>query len=72
MEQDIASQVVGLGGTTDFSLWKLFLRADFVVKSVIIVLIAACISSRKVKINLRPVSEPLRRAASIKRAYDPP
>ena len=32
MEQDIAAQVVGLGGATDFSLWKLFVRADFVVK----------------------------------------
>ena len=32
MEQDIAAQVVGLGGASDFSLWKLFLRADFVVK----------------------------------------
>ena len=31
MEQDIASQVVGLGGASDFSLWKLFLRADFVI-----------------------------------------
>ena len=40
MEQDIATQVVGLGGATDFSLWKLFLRADFVVKFVIILLIA--------------------------------
>ena len=39
MEQDIAAQVVGLGGATDFSLWKLFLRADFVVKFVIILLI---------------------------------
>ena len=45
MEQDIASQVVGLGGATDFSLWKLFLRADFVVKFVIILLIAASIFS---------------------------
>ena len=36
MEQEIAAQVVGLGGSTDFSLWKLFLRADFVVKFVII------------------------------------
>ena len=35
MEQDIATQVVGLGGATDFSLWQLFLRADFIVKSVI-------------------------------------
>ena len=24
MEQDIAAQVVGLGGATDFTLWKLF------------------------------------------------
>ena len=45
MEQDIASQVVGLGGATDFSLWKLFLRADFVVKFVIILLIASSIFS---------------------------
>jgi biopolymer transport protein TolQ len=45
MEQDIAAQVVGLGGSTDFSLWKLFLRADFVVKSVIIILLASSIYS---------------------------
>ena len=45
MEQEIASQVVGLGGSTDFSLLSLFLRADFVVKSVIIILIAASIYS---------------------------
>ena len=36
MEQDIAAQVVGLGGSSDFTLWSLFLRADFVVKFVII------------------------------------
>ncbi len=45
MEQDIAAQVVGLGGSTDFSLWKLFIRADFVVKFVIILLIACSIFS---------------------------
>ena len=45
MEQDIAAQVVGLGGATDFSLWNLFLRADFVVKFVIILLIASSIFS---------------------------
>ena len=45
MEQDIASQVVGLGGSSDFSLWSLFLRADFVVKSVIILLIVSSIFS---------------------------
>jgi len=45
MEQEIATQVVGLGGSTDFSLIQLFVRADFVVKSVIIILIAASIFS---------------------------
>ena len=45
MEQEVATQVVGLGGSTDFSLLQLFLRADFVVKSVIIILIAASIYS---------------------------
>jgi len=45
MEQEVATQVVGLGGATDFSLVQLFVRADFVVKSVIIILIAASIYS---------------------------
>jgi len=45
MEQEVATQVVGLGGSTDFSLIQLFLRADFIVKSVIILLIAASIYS---------------------------
>ena len=45
MEQEIAAQVVGLGGSNDFSLWKLFLRADFVVKSVIIILLASSVYS---------------------------
>ena len=45
MEQEIASQIVGLGGSTDFSLWKLFLRADFVVKSVIIILLVSSVYS---------------------------
>ena len=45
MEQDIAAQVVGLGGNNDFTLIQLFLRADFVVKSVIIILIASSIYS---------------------------
>ena len=34
MEADITSQAVGLASNTDFSLWSLFLRADFIVKSV--------------------------------------
>ena len=45
MEADITSQAVGLGSSVDFSLMSLFLRADFVVKSVIIILIAASIYS---------------------------
>ncbi|MDA9615392.1 protein TolQ [Candidatus Pelagibacter sp.] len=45
MEADITSQAVGLASNTDFSLWSLFLRADFVVKSVILTLIACSIYS---------------------------
>ena len=45
MEQEVATQVVALGGSTDFSLIQLFVRADFVVKSVILILIAASIYS---------------------------
>ena len=45
MEQEVATQVVGLGGSTDFSLIQLFLRADFIVKSVIVILIAASVYS---------------------------
>jgi len=45
MEQEVVSQIVGLGGSTDFSLVQLFVRADFVVKSVIVILIAASVYS---------------------------
>jgi biopolymer transport protein TolQ len=45
MEQEVATQVIGLGGSTDFSLTQLFLRADFIVKAVILILIAASIYS---------------------------
>ena len=45
MEQEVATQVVGLGGATDFSLIQLFLRADFIVKAVIVILISASIYS---------------------------
>ena len=44
MEADIASQAVGLT-STDFSILQLFLRADIIVKSVIIILIAASVYS---------------------------
>ena len=45
MEADIASQAVGLGTNTDFSLMSLFLRADIIVKSVMIILIVCSIYS---------------------------
>ena len=45
MEQEVATQVVSLGGATDFSLIQLFLRADFIVKAVIIILISASVYS---------------------------
>ena len=45
MEADITSQAAGLAGATDFSILSLFLRADIIVKSVIIILIAASIYS---------------------------
>ena len=45
MEADIAAQAVGLGTNTDFSLISLFLRADIIVKSVILILIACSIYS---------------------------
>ena len=40
METEITSQAVGLS-STDFSIIKLFVRADIIVKSVIIILIAS-------------------------------
>ena len=45
MEADITSQAVGLASSADFSLMNLFLRADIIVKSVIIILIACSIYS---------------------------
>ena len=45
MEAEISSQAVGLASNTDFSLLSLFIRADIIVKSVIIILIACSIYS---------------------------
>ena len=45
MDADITSQAVGLASNTDFSILTLFLRADFIVKTVIILLIAASVYS---------------------------
>jgi len=45
MEADITSQAVGLVSNADFSIVNLFVRADIIVKSVIIILIACSIYS---------------------------
>ena len=45
MDADITSQAVGFASNTDFSILSLFLRADFIVKSVIIILIASSVYS---------------------------
>ena len=45
MEADISTQAVGLASSADFSLMNLFLRADIIVKSVIVILIACSIYS---------------------------
>tara|TARA_B100001250_G_C19781838_1_gene782201 strand:- start:1128 stop:1802 length:675 start_codon:yes stop_codon:yes gene_type:complete len=55
MEADITSQAVGLASNTDFSILSLFLRADIIVKSVIVILIASSIYSWAIifdKINM--------------------
>ena len=45
MEADITTQAVGLASSADFSLMNLFVRADIIVKSVIVLLIACSIYS---------------------------
>ncbi len=51
MEADISSQAVGLASSADFSLMNLFIRADIIVKSVIILLIACSVYSWAVIID---------------------
>ena len=51
MEADISSQAVGLASNTDFSLLSLFIRADIIVKSVIILLIVCSVYSWAVIID---------------------
>ena len=51
MEAEISSQAVGLASSADFSLLNLFIRADIIVKSVIILLIASSIYSWAVIID---------------------
>ena len=51
MEADISSQAVGLASNADFSLLSLFVRADIIVKTVIILLIACSVYSWAVIID---------------------
>ena len=51
MEADISSQAVGLASSADFSLLNLFIRADIIVKSVIVLLIICSIYSWAVIID---------------------
>ena len=47
MEADITSQAVGLASSDDFSIINLFVRADIIVKSVIIITDFTIISALK-------------------------
>ena len=51
MEADISTQAVGLASSADFSLINLFLRADVIVKSVIIILIVCSVYSWAIMID---------------------
>ena len=51
MEADISTQAVGLASSADFSLMNLFIRADIVVKSVIVLLIVCSVYSWAVIID---------------------
>ncbi len=45
MEADIAAKAIDLGTNTDFSLFSLFLKADIIVKAVMISLILCSVYS---------------------------
>ena len=79
MEADITSQAAGLASNTDFSLLSLFLRADFIVKSVILMLIGCSIYSWAIiiekfklfkKINLEAEEFEAKFDASIRKYED--
>ena len=65
MEADITSQAVGLASSADFSIINLFVRADIIVKSVIIILIVCSIYSwaiiiEKIKLFIpRNIEDPM-------------
>ena len=45
MEAEITSQAVGLASNADFSVLQLFIRADIIVKTVIVLLISCSVYS---------------------------
>ena len=45
MEADIITQAVGLASSADFSIVNMFIRADIIVKTVIILLLASSVYS---------------------------
>ncbi len=81
MEADISTQAVGLASSADFSLMNLFLRADIIVKSVIIILIACSIYSwaiiidkfklfKKINISTEEFEEKFWRSKSAETFYN--
>ena len=81
MEADISSQAVGLASSADFSLINLFIRADIIVKSVIIILIACSIYSwaiiidkikmfKKINISTEEFEEKFWRSKSAETFYN--
>ena len=65
METEIATQVVGLGSSADFSLINLFLRADIVVKSVIIILVLSSIYTWALIIDKYKLFKKIQKSTSI-------
>ena len=81
MEADISSQAVGLASSADFSLINLFLRADIIVKTVIISLIVCSIYSwaiiidkfklfKKINISSEEFEEKFWRSKSAENFYN--
>lgn len=81
MEADISSQAVGLASSADFSLMNLFIRADIVVKTVIILLIACSVYSwaiiiekvklfKKINISTEEFEEKFWRSRSAETFYN--
>ena len=81
MEADISSQAVGLASSADFSLINLFIRADIVVKSVIILLIVCSVYSwaiiiekfklfKKINLSSQEFEEKYRRSKSAESFYN--